>query len=619
MRKYFFALIAFFFMAMAGCIAQQSDLILENGSYFNGKIFVPFKELHIKDGKISSVSNVSTKDAGQRISVEGKYIIPGLIDAHEHISGSPTRPYVLTEHSDNLKTALHCGVTTVIDLFYPEDGCKELKQKVGASPKDYSSVLMSGPILTAPGGHGTEYGVPTRTMTTVAEATRITGEVIDNGADLIKVVYQAYSSEHTISKDVLNEIVRVAHKRNKKVFAHIDDAAEAMDCIDAGVDVLAHLPVDKLTDAQLSKIKRSGVPIIPTLTVYQALFEGFDARYMSDSLLWATVNPAYLAYFGHNALPKTPIPDSFYKKIFHSIDYRENLRNCIRMKIPLLAGTDAGNYAVFFGYSLHNEIQQYVKEGMSAADALCSATGNISIVFPGIKTGRISEGYDADIVVLGSDPLKNIENTEDIRMVIHKGKQVDLVTPIFKKQIDSSAKTAALNFDPTALKLDNMEMLPPYVVAYSDKVVGGTSELNFQLQKEDARHNHLHLAGKVIIKGYVGFTGVSFNLAKGTERPLPEVDISAYKAIEFDVKGNGEQYYVVMPSGLVKDFNYHSASFKADKEWNTVKIPFGELKQSAYFGKQVGFDPTTIKAIIFLAGYKNYDVDFDIKNIHLVK
>ena len=161
--------------------------------------------------------------------------------------------------------------------------------------------------------------------------------------------------------------------------------------------------------------------IIPTITVFQSLSEGHDANYMSDTLLWKTANPAYMEGFKRSALPKIPIPEAMLHKFYPESKWHENLQNCIKIQIPLLAGTDAGNYAVFFGYSLHHEIMAYTQAGMSNAQALCSATENIGLVFPKIKTGKIEAGYDADLVVLKDNPITDIRNTESIQMVFHKG------------------------------------------------------------------------------------------------------------------------------------------------------------------------------------------------------
>lgn len=609
-----FAAIAGMLLAFSG-YAQTTNTILENGSYFNGKSFVPFGEIAFKDGKIVSISKNKTSEQGNRIDVKGKYIIPGLIDAHVHIGGSPAYPYVPAEPLLNANSALLCGVTTLVDLFYSEDQMKQTREEAAKSPASYSSLIMAGPILTAPGGHGTEYGVPTRTITSVADATSITGEVIDGGVDVIKLAYEADSSNYipSINLDMVKAIVAVAHKRGKKVFAHIDRAQQAIDCALAGVDVLAHMPSDALTDAQLKILKKTGVVIIPTITVMQSAVEGHDAKYMSDSLLWRTVNPAYMSNFSRAEL-KSPFPKERLLKYFGSFDYYQNLANCIKYNIPLLAGTDAGNYAVFYGYSLHNEIAQYVKAGMSNAAALHTATDNLSMVLPDIKTGKIIPGYHADIVVLNSNPLQDINNTKDINMVFHEGEKAkDLISALPKEMAAPEEKS--LPYDASVFDLNGLDKMPAYTIISTDAAMGGTSEITPSLKKDNG--TYIHLEGKVVPKGYVGFATLCFSLAKD-EKSSP-VDISAYSAVEFEEKGNGEAYNLMLISSLVKDYNYHMAPFTSSKEWKTIRIPFSDFKQSPFFGTKIDLNLKTIKMFCVSATGKAYPIDLDIKNIHLVK
>ncbi len=593
---------------------QPKETILENGYYFNGKTFEHFGEIVIKDGKIAAISAHVSEASGNRAPLNGKYVIPVLTDAHMHLSGSPAQPYVYSDPKLNANSVLNCGVTTLIDLFYPEDGCKAIKEETGRSPEDYPTLIMSGPILTAPGGHGTEYGLPTRTITSVAEATRITNEVIAGGVDVIKLVYEADDRKYipSMNIDEVKAIVVAAHAHHKKVFAHIDLAAQATACAEVGVDVIAHMPADELTDAQLHKIKASGAIIIPTATVLQSLFDGHDAAYMSDSLLWKTANPIYMADFSRSGLPKIAMRGNF-ADILKNQKYKANIAHCIKAGIPILAGTDAGNYGVFFGYSLHNEIAQYVLAGMTPAQALCTGTENIKLVFPGIKTGKIAVGYDADLVVLDTDPLKDINNTKKINMVLHKGRVVENL--IAKLPPIAAVKSVA--YDPTVFNIPAPGALPDYINVFTDKKMGGSSELYATARKDASGADCLHITGKIVKKGYMGFGSVGFSMAK-TEEMHP-TDIDGYTAIEFDVKGNGETYSVLTVSSLVKDYNFHTASFTAPTEWKTVRIPFTDMKQSPYFGKQIALDLKTITDISFGASGKDYLVDMDLKNIHLVR
>jgi hypothetical protein len=150
---------------------------------------------------------------------------------------------------------------------------------------------------------------------------------------------------------------------------------------------------------------------------------------------------------------------------------------------------------------------------------------------------------------------------------------------------------------------------------YDDKGAGGTSEINAAVQK-DASGNYIHMAGKVVMTGYLGFASFSTALNNGE---AVNTDISEYKSISFDVKGNGEGYYVLLISSQVKDYNFHAASFETTKEWKTVTLPFSGFGQNPYYGKQLSLDLKTIQFITFTAMNKNQTIDFDVKNIRLVK
>ncbi len=394
-------------------------IIIENGSYFDGTGFVPFGELVINSDTITSINKGRTLTAGERIDVSGKYIIPGMTDAHVHLAGAPTRNYVFLPHYENAKSSLLCGVTTVIDLFFQETKCAAFRKTLSLRPAEFCRTLLSGPIITAPGGHGTEYGVPTRTITTVPEAVITTNEVINSGVDVIKVVYEAHSSRKTITKEMLAAMITTAHKRGRKVFVHINAAAEAMDCIDVKADVLAHLPMNKFTQSQMFRLKMSGIIIIPTMSVMVSMFEGPGRTYLSDPLLWKTAQAEYMKHFDSVLVPEAPYFSKRYSEnVWH------NMKQCVAYGIPVLAGTDAGNFAVFYGYSLHWEMAYYVKAGMSPAQALNTATRNITALFPELKTGALKPGYYADIVVLNKNPLENIHNTRSIYSVYHRGRKV---------------------------------------------------------------------------------------------------------------------------------------------------------------------------------------------------
>ena len=184
--------------------------------------------------------------------------------------------------------------------------------------------------------------------------------------------------------------------------------------------MLAHLPWDSLSQEQLQIIKTSGVSVIPTISTMQYYYEGHTKEYMSDSLLWHTAHPSHLKHFEKNR----PLLSSYKDSTLATCVY-QNLANCIKYGIPLLAGTDAGNYAAFYGYSLHAELFEYVKAGMNCAAAINSATRQINTILPELNTGVIRTGYMADLIILNRNPLDDIGNTKSLYKVYHKGKLVE--------------------------------------------------------------------------------------------------------------------------------------------------------------------------------------------------
>ncbi len=395
---------------------QKADMLITNGQYFNGETFVPFAIMVVDSGRIKHISAEKLNyTAPTVVDAQGKYVIPGLIDCHVHLQGHPGvgKNYVI--YSLNTHSALRAGVTTQCDLFSSK--YKEMAQLPGNFARYFGNVFNAGPCITVPGGHGANMGSLAQ-ITSVKEARQWAKDLAtDPAIDYIKIIYQRHSNKNAMTLEQMQEIVRVAHKNNKKVLAHIDHSQDAVECALAGVDALAHIPMKKLTDSELDTLKQTGVKIIPTITVYQATYDGMGMDYAADSLLLACAHPNHL-----NGLYGKPIPAESKKEYWpFEVDYEYNLKQIIAKGIPLLAGTDAGNYAVFYGYSLHHEVAQYVRYGLSPVQALNTATTNVAAFFPEKKTGKLAIGYRADIVLLNANPLRDINNTKSIHQVICNG------------------------------------------------------------------------------------------------------------------------------------------------------------------------------------------------------
>ena len=127
----------------------------------------------------------------------GRTLLPGLIDAHTHAFG------------DALERALLFGVTTELDMFTDHRFAAEMRaeQRTTAGAPGRADIFSAGTLVTAPGGHGTEYGMPIPTIASAAEATAFVDARIAEGSDYIKVVYEDGRSHGLKMPSVSNEVL----------------------------------------------------------------------------------------------------------------------------------------------------------------------------------------------------------------------------------------------------------------------------------------------------------------------------------------------------------------------------------------------------------------------------
>ncbi len=419
------------FIIMLSCLpaggrTAVSTKIYQNGFYFNGTKFISFAELIVADGIIKAINLNPTNTTGTRIPLHGKFVIPGLCDAYARLSASPCKPFTASDPNYNAKSALQCGVTSIFDISAPQPVFNSVSESSGVALRPGATIYESGPVITVSGGYGSDFGVKARLVTDSYDAATAANDAIGSGAAAVVISFQDDGSAllPSLTIEMVKDIVKTAHAKNKKVLAHVDLASEATACAGVGVDGILKMPVDEFTEQQLNTIAKSGMFIIPALTSLQASLEGAGYSFLSDTLLTKTTYPAYLENVDIDNFTR-PVITEKQRLIYHnSIRFRQNMEHCVAHKIPIVAGTDAGSFAVFFGYSMHQELQQYIRAGMTNADAINSASRNFSLIFPDKKIGQIAVGCAADLVVLTANPLVNIENTRRIAMVLHQGEPV---------------------------------------------------------------------------------------------------------------------------------------------------------------------------------------------------
>src|SRR5438067_1927795 len=167
--------------AVANVPAVGADVLAFQGvRVFDGTRVIPETTVVVEDGKITVVAPDAAIPAGATtIDGRGKTLIPGLIDAHTH-----------TFAPEQLRAAVIFGVTTELDMFTtPSFAAQRRAEQAAGKASDRADLFSAGYLVTAPGGHGTEYGMPIPTIAAADQADAFVAARIAEGADYIKIVY----------------------------------------------------------------------------------------------------------------------------------------------------------------------------------------------------------------------------------------------------------------------------------------------------------------------------------------------------------------------------------------------------------------------------------------------
>jgi imidazolonepropionase-like amidohydrolase len=364
---------------------------------------LPADCLRVADGRITAIGGPDVAQPDDTVvDGSGTTLLPGLIDSHIHLAPG------------SIQLAATYGVTTQIDQFsMPEVVARE-------TPR--SAFRTSGIGATAPGGHPTIAYPPFPYVTDPQDAKRFVADRVADGADHLKLIYDNGSgfglSIPTLDVRTVQALTDAAHERGLIVVAHVSKAADAVSVVECGVDVLAHVPSDPMSPADVDAV--ADVAVIATLGV---MVDGFNAPtghlpLLDDTELVERMPGSWRDVLERQSRRWTPPgpPDSSAA--------RANTLALHRAGARVLAGTDAPNPGQVFGASLHRELAQLVYAGLSPSEAVAAATSAPAEVFGLPDRGRLSVGARADLLLVDGDPLTDITATRRIRATWVAGEHV---------------------------------------------------------------------------------------------------------------------------------------------------------------------------------------------------
>ena len=413
--------------------------------------FIENATVVISDNFIQSINGTIPKKA-IIIDGKGKWLIPGLIDAHVHLPTDgyfgqklPTQiPDLSFDMQDIMTPIIANGVTTVLDL----NSTMETFGQKKAIEKGY----IVGPRIALASNINGDNGQGK--IANTAEEGRIMVRIAKaEGYDFIKL----YSK---LNIETYNAIIDEAHKQGLKTIGHIPNAFEGkleqafvphFGMVAHAEEFSKHSENFSIEDAQkFAKLsKDNGTYLSPTLTTMVWIANQTNSI---DSIK----NSPTLKYV-HPLLQSKWLTANNYNKNFivKNLSYLEEMVkfHFLLVKVfkdagvPIIAGTDAGVSGVVAGFSLHDELELLVQAGLTPQEALNSAT-LLSAQWLGIdkQIGSIETGKYADLILLDKNPITDIKNTRKIAGVFVNGNWIDknklnfMLADLAKRNIENKDK-----------------------------------------------------------------------------------------------------------------------------------------------------------------------------------
>ena len=379
----------------------------------------------ITDGQIVSIDDgwLPTPKGATMVYLEGKTVLPGMIDLHTHLSGDPSGEfwryavnspewYTLVGAKNARLTDL-AGFTTVRDLGSRTD---QVTQSLRRATQDGlvpgPRIITSARTISIVGGHGQQNNGFNRkagealdsgfTCTGPVECAEKVRFASKYGADLIKITatggvlsQQGRGLEAHFSDEEMRAIVETAESLGLKVAAHAHGARGIEAAARAGVHTIEHGTY--IDEAAANAMRENGTTLVPTLMAFQGIKDNLGKGFY------------------------TPVVE---EKIRAVSAYAETIVERARQwGVKIAFGTDAG---VFPHGENAGELALMRNAGMSDREVLASATTDAAAIL-GMEgeIGRLAAGYSADIIAVEGNPLSDVTVLENVDWVMVRGRVIE--------------------------------------------------------------------------------------------------------------------------------------------------------------------------------------------------
>ena len=477
--------ILLFIFTLISCKTSEVEIFVENGLLIeNAQIISPENQTISPDSFVvvngDSIAYVGVekpivKGSFETIDAKGKYIIPGLIDSHVHVTATDAlsdeeemeNPEIVASFREQLpKSYLYFGYTTLIDLGTAKPERLDDFQKAEIRPDLY--FVGGGAVIG--NGYGLSnwnddipnfiyqeneaYPIPEKYVKENHSPKAVANRIAASGAIALKTYYEpgfdpTQPPFPTPSEALMEELKTEAHKNNLVLVVHGNSLEAHRFLGNAKVDIVAHglwnwgdfrLDSDSGIPEEIKKVLdteiENNVGYMPTLQVINGLRELTDSNYLNDSELEHVLPNGLIEYYKANSntmyvnvfgdAPKNIISTNFNRLSGRG---KINLKYLFDHGGNILFGTDTPSSPTYGnppGYNGYLEMLEMESAGISLSKILAMATIENAKAFKLEQLyGTVEEGKKANLLILNKNPLQDITAYNDIDRVVVNGQSIN--------------------------------------------------------------------------------------------------------------------------------------------------------------------------------------------------